>query len=303
MSTSPTGSLAVLTTKGDLILLDGADLVRLAVGTNGKVLVAKSTTASGVEWALALSTGFLTGARMSPDAVTPDEQTDIAPGSCRDADDTFDMVWTGTLTGDVTVVGPDGRDAAAAVTANTHYFVYVIVDSTGANPPAALYSLSATAPTLPGGYDKKRRMGAVLTDSAIDFWSFVQTGNGTTRRIWYDTAIGASGMRVITNGSAAAWTDVGLSAFVPSTSEVVLLSSQFETGAGGAASDDAKIRPDGFSFAAGNGPIGVQAGVVSSAKLNTQTSCACPGQIIEYMVDDAANNQVTLAVFAYDDEL
>jgi hypothetical protein len=47
-------ALAPTTTKGDLILHDGTDNVRLAVGgTNGHVLTVDSTTAEGVKWAAA----------------------------------------------------------------------------------------------------------------------------------------------------------------------------------------------------------------------------------------------------------
>lgn len=44
-------ALAPTTTKGDLIVNDGSDNVRLAVGTNNYVLTADSSQASGVKWA------------------------------------------------------------------------------------------------------------------------------------------------------------------------------------------------------------------------------------------------------------
>jgi hypothetical protein len=46
-------ALAPTTTKGDLIAYDGTDNIRLPVGTNGYVLTADSTAASGVAWAAA----------------------------------------------------------------------------------------------------------------------------------------------------------------------------------------------------------------------------------------------------------
>ena len=46
-------ALAPTTTKGDLIVSDGTDNVRLAVGTNAYVLTADSTAAAGVKWAAA----------------------------------------------------------------------------------------------------------------------------------------------------------------------------------------------------------------------------------------------------------
>jgi len=46
-------ALAPTTTKGDLIVHNGSDNIRLAVGTNNHVLTADSTQASGVKWAAA----------------------------------------------------------------------------------------------------------------------------------------------------------------------------------------------------------------------------------------------------------
>jgi hypothetical protein len=46
-------ALSPATTKGDLIVSDGTDNVRLAVGTNAYVLTADSTVAAGVKWAAA----------------------------------------------------------------------------------------------------------------------------------------------------------------------------------------------------------------------------------------------------------
>jgi trimeric autotransporter adhesin len=50
-------ALSPATTKGDLIVSDGTDNVRLPVGTNNFVLTADSTQASGVKWALASGSG------------------------------------------------------------------------------------------------------------------------------------------------------------------------------------------------------------------------------------------------------
>jgi|CXWL01.1.fsa_nt_gi hypothetical protein len=43
-------ALAPTTTKGDLVVHNGTDNIRVAVGTNGFTLVADSSTASGVKW-------------------------------------------------------------------------------------------------------------------------------------------------------------------------------------------------------------------------------------------------------------
>lgn len=52
------GGLSIQTTKGDLIGYSASGQIRVAVGTNGQVLIADSTQASGIKWGTAgISTG------------------------------------------------------------------------------------------------------------------------------------------------------------------------------------------------------------------------------------------------------
>jgi hypothetical protein len=50
MAAPRTGSTGVVEAKGDLLVFDGTDLERLAVGANTDILVADSTTPSGLAW-------------------------------------------------------------------------------------------------------------------------------------------------------------------------------------------------------------------------------------------------------------
>lgn len=60
-------ALSPTTTKGDIIAYDGTDNVRLAVGgTNGHVLTVDSTTATGLKWAAAASSGTKTYGVFTP---------------------------------------------------------------------------------------------------------------------------------------------------------------------------------------------------------------------------------------------
>jgi len=62
-------ALSPATTKGDLIVSDGTDNVRLPVGANGYALVADSTVASGVKWAATSGSGTVTSVGVSAPSI------------------------------------------------------------------------------------------------------------------------------------------------------------------------------------------------------------------------------------------
>lgn len=64
-ATAAFDALSPATTKGDIIIRDGTNNVRLAVGTNGQVLTADSAQASGVKWADSTGAGFGTWASIT----------------------------------------------------------------------------------------------------------------------------------------------------------------------------------------------------------------------------------------------
>ena len=62
-------ALSPATTKGDLIVSDGTDNVRLPVGTNGQALVADSTAAYGVKWESSSGSGTVTSVGVTAPAM------------------------------------------------------------------------------------------------------------------------------------------------------------------------------------------------------------------------------------------
>jgi hypothetical protein len=75
-------ALSPATTKGDLIVSNGTDNVRLAVGTNAYVLTADSTTAAGVKWAAAAGGGSnITAQGMWENALTISTNYTITSGN------------------------------------------------------------------------------------------------------------------------------------------------------------------------------------------------------------------------------
>jgi len=112
----------------------------------------------------------------------------MAAGAASNSTNIDDIVLSAPVTNTVTSVGANGVDIAAAV-ASSFYAVYVIGDSTKYKPTASLLSLSATAPSLPFGYDMFRRVGYIKTDGSALILKFWQYGHSSSRDMWYDTAI------------------------------------------------------------------------------------------------------------------
>jgi len=110
----------------------------------------------------------------------------IGVGQCRDSLNVIDMNVAATLTINAAVNGANGLDTGS-LAASTWYYAFVIGDSTAYNAPAALVSLSATAPTLPFGYDSFRLIGAMRTDGSSHFLKFWQAASsGSMRTLFYD---------------------------------------------------------------------------------------------------------------------
>jgi hypothetical protein len=112
----------------------------------------------------------------------------MAAGAASNSTNIDDIVLSAPVTNTITSVGVNGVDIAAAVL-SSFYAVYVIGDSTGYKATASLLSLSATAPSLPFGYDMFRRVGYVLTDGSALLVKFWQYGHASSKDMWYDTGI------------------------------------------------------------------------------------------------------------------
>lgn len=96
-------ALAPTTTKGDLIAHNGTDNIRVAIGTDGRVLAADSTAASGIAWKDAASIGTLTipvsiaeGGTNATDAATA--RTNLGLGNVDNTSDANKPVSSATQT-------------------------------------------------------------------------------------------------------------------------------------------------------------------------------------------------------------
>jgi hypothetical protein len=121
--------------------------------------------------------GYIGGLTLSNDASSPNTVLDISAGVCTSDDGTttlnFASAFTKNCNGAFLASSGDGAlDTGSGLTANSWYHVFAI----GGATTDYLVSLSATAPTLPSGYTKKRRIGSFKTDGSSHILPFKQIG-------------------------------------------------------------------------------------------------------------------------------
>lgn len=87
----------------------------------------------------------------------------------------LDVAWTA---GGTAAVPAGGLDTGTKAINSTYHAHSIVNDTTGAFD--VLLSLSASAPTVPSGWTRVQRLGAVLTDGSGNVRAFTQNGNRVT---------------------------------------------------------------------------------------------------------------------------
>lgn len=122
--------------------------------------------------------GYISGLTLSNDGSDPTNDIDIASGMATDSTGTYLMPLTGPFIKRLDAAwavgsGNGGLDTGSI--ANTTYHVWLIrKDSDGSID--ALFSTSATAPTMPAGYTYKANIGAIIRSGGA-ILLFTQVGN------------------------------------------------------------------------------------------------------------------------------
>lgn len=235
---------------------------------------------------------YVNGLVLSSDATTPDEIVNCAIGSARDSTNTNDISVTEALSADITVSGAGGLDTGS-VAANTFYSVHVVADSELYNDPTLIFSLSATAPVIPGGYDMFRRVGYVLTDATSDIVAFDQRGNGQEKTMVYRVAVPTD----VTAGAAAAWAAVDVSDSIPLANCLGLFRVAFDP----TAADDTVFLRSGDSAVDNDQAVlsGSAAGVTKTGNL----VCPVGGTLASGIDYEVIGDAVDISVQGYVDAL
>jgi len=126
----------------------------------------------------ALPPGTLFGLTLSNNATDATNDIDIATGKARDGDDSANLVLASALTKRLDAnwsVGTNqgGLDTGSKANSTT-YHVWLISDGSAVD---VLFSTSVSAPTIPGIYTLKRRIGSIITDGSGAIRAFQQTGD------------------------------------------------------------------------------------------------------------------------------
>lgn len=191
-----------------------------------------------------LGHNFIGGLRTSNNVSDATNDIDIAIGECMDATNAKPMRLTSAITKRLDAswaVGTNqgGLDTGAKAN-STGYYVWLIMRSdTGVVD--ALFSTSATAPTMPANYDYKRLIGFIKTTSAGVIYAFTQVGDHFQYSAGNANAIDISDSSITSNTFETAAVSVPANSlahlFVVVSNTSAQAEIRLQIGAGGDASD------------------------------------------------------------------
>jgi hypothetical protein len=123
---------------------------------------------------------YIAGLGMLNEAGDLDHDIQVNGGECRSDDAIDDMLLTTAIIKQIDaawVVGTNQGGLDTGVVAIDSWYHLWLIKRDDTQVVDVLFSLSATAPTLPANYTRKRRLGAVLTDGSANILAFLQQGD------------------------------------------------------------------------------------------------------------------------------
>jgi hypothetical protein len=138
--------------------------------------------------ALAALRGHLSGLALANNGSDANNDIDIAVGMAVDDGFAAYLRLTSGLTKRLDAswaVGTNQGGLDTGAKANSTWYHLWLIQRSDTGVVDALFSTSTTAPTMPANYDRKRRLGAVVTDGSGNLRAFVQQGD----TFWWATPI------------------------------------------------------------------------------------------------------------------
>jgi hypothetical protein len=157
--------------------------------TNGAAADANQVMANfSYVLACAALRGWIGGLTMSNDGTSPNTVIDISAGGAN-SDDASTLMSLAAFTKNANAAWAVGTsngclDSGSSLANNTWYHLFVVA-RTDTGVVDELCSTSATTPTLPTNYTKKRRIGSFRTDGSAHILAFKQLGD---EFLWSTTA-------------------------------------------------------------------------------------------------------------------
>lgn len=215
----------------------------------------------------------LSGLRLSNNVTDATNDIDIAAGACVSDDGTtimnlsaitkrLDAAWA---------VGTNQGGLDTGSVANDSYHLWVI-NRPDTNVTDVLFSLSATAPTMPTNYTKKKCIGAIKRESAA-INGFYQNG----REFYYNTP-----PAVYDSGAGAGTSEIFITTGVPSGARFKVFGNMTIVDNGNyvylSSRDNADVTPSTTVSPLATGGVGTGATVMSHVSVWTNTSAQIRGR-------------------------
>ena len=235
---------------------------------------------------------YVNGLSLSCDSVAAPKVVNVAAGAARDSTNVNDIILDAAVAINGALAGVVNGVDVDALANSSFYAVFVIGDSTRNNDAACLLSLSATAPSLPSGYDMFRRIGWVLTNGSANVLQFWQNGLDQSRWMMYDV-----GISELSGGTSATYAEINLATSVPAQNGMVLFSAALTPTT---AADKVNLLPYGSVASVGVAVLsGAVGGVVQTAPVMVPVTLNAGVPTVQYKVTGA----VTLLTMGYADYL
>lgn len=241
--------------------------------------------------------GYIHGLRITR---TSASAIQIATGFCVDDERSFEITVSSPISVALTSSGAGGLDTGSE-SSNTLYHAFVIADSYGVNNPDGLLSTSFDSPTMPSGYDKKRRVASIRNNGNGDIHFFTHTGEGAHRYMMYepDDAAGNFDIAIVAAGTATSFTNVDCSSIAPSSSKSFYIAINHLNNNGSPAQTQyrAGTRSDSlyeFYSTAGSG---------LSVYHHMWIPCKSSGPAFDYKITQNVSPQVNVWLLGYTEDL